>query len=249
MSPVTATFTGGGLAALEPPEAGGVGLLSPGSGERAGPGEVVLRTTRPPLALRVKLGATSAKLSGGVGGWETVDRPGRQDALEWKSLPLRVLEIPLLFDGLARGRTIDTELTVLYAMGRPAANSPRGTPPPTIRLGGMVPHGDRDWVLTDIEAGETIWDGRHRLRAWVTITLTELETLELIKVGAKASSTPTTRTHTVRAGESLGTIARDQMGAKSASAIAKAVAELKRLNGIRDAKSLRPGQRIKVPRA
>lgn len=247
MSPV-AVFQGGpGRAAGTPTR---VGLQVPtGTVPRVGVGECVFVTTSPAITLRCRLGRTTAKLKGGVGGWKAVERPGRDDGLEWGSLPSRVLEIPLLLDGFAEGRTIDAEVNALYAMGRPPSGAPRGTPPPIIRVGGMVPHGDREWVLTDIAEDDAIWDGRHRLRLWCTVTLGVPGDLDLVKVTAKkASATPATRIYVVRAGDTLGTIARDQMGAKTSTAIAKGVAALKKLNGLRDAKAIRPGTKLKVPR-
>lgn len=248
MSPVAVFEQGHGGAAHVPAR---VGLQIPSGGvPRVGPGECVFVTSRPALTLRCRLGNGTARTKGGVGGWRTVERPGRENGMEWGSLPVRELEIPLLLDGLVDRRTIDLELAALYAMGRPVTGAPRGTPPPVIRVGGMVPHADREWVLTEIAEGDAVWDGRHRIRLWLTVTLGEPGTLDLVKVTAKKSTAkPATRDYVVRAGETLGSIARDQMDAKTSSAIAKAVATLKRVNGIRDAKALRPGQKLKVPRA
>lgn len=248
MSPVAISGLSGGV--VQVPGASRIGLQVPtGNVPRVGPGEVVFVTTRPAITLRCRLGATSAALKGGVGGWKAVERPGRDDGMEWGSLPSRTLEIPLLLDGFAERRTIDAEVNALYAMGRPPPGAPRGTPPPTIRVGGMVPHGGREWVLTDIAEGESIWDGRHRLRLWVAVTLGVPGDLDLVKVTAKkAGGTPATRVYTVRSGDTLGSIARDKLGAKSASAVAQGVALLKKLNGLRDAKAIRAGMKLKVPR-
>jgi len=248
LTPVAVFEQGHGVAAGS---SNRVGLQLPSGGvPRVGAGECVFVTTRPAITLRCRLGRGSATLKGGVGGWRDVERPGRENGMEWGSTPTRTLEIPLLLDGFADRRTIDTELAALYAMGRPPAGSPRGTPPPTIRVGGMVPHGDRDWVLTDLAEGDAIWDGRHRVRLWLTVTLGEPGSLDIVKVTAKKpSAKPSTRDYVVRAGETLASIARDQMDAKTSSAIANAVAVLKSLNGIRDPKSLHTGQKLKVPRA
>lgn len=248
MSPVAVFQSGPGRAAGSPVP---VGLQVPtGSVPRVGAGECVFVTTSPAITLRCRLGRGTAKLKGGVGGWKAVERPGRDDGLEWGSLPSRVLEIPLLLDGFADKRPINAEVNALYAIGRPPPGAPRGTPPPTVRLGGMVPHGDREWVLTDISEDDAVWDGRHRIRLWCTVTLGVPGELDLVKVTAKkANAAPATRVYVVRAGDTLGSIARDQMGAKSSSAVAKGVAALKKLNGLRDAKAIRTGTKLKVPRA
>jgi LysM repeat protein len=247
MSPVAiGRLFPGGLAGARPR----LGVQIPtGRPVKVRPGEVAFVTERPALILKCKLGATSATADGGVGGWEGVPRPGRENGIEWGSIPGRTLAIPILLDGLVERRPIEDEITALYTMGRPPEGSPRGTTPPVVRVSGMVPHGDREWVITKLDEGEAVWDGRHRIRLWLVVSLGEYQALELVTVTArKSTAAPATRRYTVKAGESLGTIARDEMGAKSASAIAKGVAELKKLNGIRDAKAVKAGMKLKVPR-
>jgi LysM repeat protein len=247
VSPAIAQFIGGGLKGAP----GTLGVQRPTGGvvPSVGPGEVVLVTASPAITLRCKLGAATATAKGGVGGWDTVERPGRAGGVEWTGIPGRTLEIPLLLDGLASRTSVEPEIAALYRMGRPPDGQPRGTPPPTIRVGGMVPHGGLDWVLTELEEGDALWDGRRRIRSWITVTLAELVKLDLVKVTAKkSSSTPATKTHTVARGETLASIARDLMGASSSSEIAAAVRKLKSLNNIRDPKALKVGTRLKVPR-
>lgn len=212
-----------------------------------GPGRVAFSSASASLTCR--LGAESAKRSGGVGGWSTIDLPGREAGSEWVGLPAVTMTIPLLFDGLAERRSVESQIAALYALGRPVAGSPRGTTPPILRLAGMVPHGGREWVMDSIDEGEAVWDGASRIRLWATVSLTAFEALDVITITArKKGKAPATRVYVVRRGDTLGSIARDEMDAKTAKAIAAGVATLKRLNGIRDPKSIRPGQRLKIPR-
>jgi hypothetical protein len=249
VSPAAITFTGGHFAGADD-EQDNFGLQSPSGGRvpSVGPGEVVFATAAPALTLRCKLGATSAKRSGGIGGWQDVERAGRAGGVEWTSTPGFVLEIPLLLDGLAHRVSIEDQVQALYRMGRPASGTPRGTAPPLVAIGGMVPHGGRDWALNGLDEGDAVWDGSNRIRLWLTATFVEYVKLDLVKVRGQTSSTPTTKTHVVRRGETLGSIARDVMGANTAGEIAAGVRKLKALNNLRDPKALKVGQHLKVPR-
>lgn len=227
---------------------GGVNVQPPVAKPVAGPGEVAFAATNPAISVRCKLGAESATPAGGVGGWNSVDRPGREAGIEWAGLPAATLTIPILLDGLADRRSVESEIAAFYVLGAPLKGSPRGTTPPVLKVAGMVPHRGREWVLTGFDEGAAIWDGTKRIRLWATVTLTAYEPLDVIKITPKKKGTTATRIHVVKRGETLGGIARDLMGAKTATAIAKGIATLKKLNGIRDPKALKVGQRLKVPR-
>lgn len=212
----------------------------------APPGMVAFATSI--LTVRCKLGATSAVAAGGVGGWVDVPLPGRTAKVEYAGTPNYTLSIPVLLDGLANRESVEPQIAAFYAIGRPPEGSPRATLPPIIRVGGMVPHGDREWVLTEFAEGEAIWDGHSRIRLWATVSLAAYRALDVVKVQKKSTAKASTRVYTVKRGDTLGSIARDEMGAKTATAIAKGVATIKALNKIRDPKSIKAGQKIKVPR-
>ncbi len=218
----------------------------------AGPGRVAFSTAQPRLRVVCKLGAESATPGGGVGGWQPLELPGREDAIEWGSTPGRTLSIPILLDGLTDLRSVEQDIEMLYLMGRPPVGSPRGTLPPVVRVGGMVPGTDREWVIGSIDEGKELWDGRQmsRVQIWATVNLLEYAPAELVVIRRSSSAGKAAKssgTYTVRRGDTLASIARDRMGASSASLIAAAVSALKELNGIRDPKSIRPGQKLKIP--
>lgn len=211
-----------------------------------GPGRVAFVTSI--ATIRCRLGAGPATPGGGVATWADVARPGRTSAAEFTGISNRTLSIPVLLDGLADRSSVESQVEAFEAIGRPPAGSPRGTLPPVIRVGGMVPHGDREWVLTAFDVTDSVWDGASRIRVWATVALSQYLPLDLVKVSKKSTAAASTRSYTAKRGETLGSIARDQMGAKTASAIAKGVATLKTLNQIRDPKSIKAGMKIKVPR-
>jgi len=216
---------------------------------RVPPGHVVFVADNPSVTVVCRLGAQSASRSGGVGGWEDVDRPGRHAGTEWTSTPAVKLDVPILLDRLATRQPVESEIAALHLLGEPPANSERGTPPPVVRLGGMVPHDNREWVIEDIAGGDAVWVGMVRVRWWATVTLTAFEPLDVIKITRKKKGKrAATRVYVVKRGDSLGSIARDELDAKTAKAIANGVATLKRLNKLRDPKSIKVGQKLKVPR-
>jgi hypothetical protein len=222
---------------------GSHGQVSPGAGA------VTFISRKPPVQVLCKLGAGSATTSGGVGGWVDAEVPGRETGIEWGSTPGEVLTVPLLFDGLAAGRSMESAYKALRALGKPPVGARRGTPPPVLRLDGMVPHYGREWVVDDIQEGEVLWDGVHRIRLFVSVILKAYRPLDVVVLGAgRRGSGPPTRMYSVKRGDTLGSIARDELGADTASLIASAVAAIKKLNAIRDPKSIRPGQKLKLPR-
>lgn len=214
----------------------------------AAPGHVAFATDRPRITVTCRLGGRSATNAGGVGGWRDVERPGRGAAIEWSGTPALTLVIPVLLDGLADRRSVEAEISRVYELGRPPATAPRGTPPPVVRVGGMVPHGGRPWVLTGIDEGDAVWDDSRRVRWSATLTFTAHEPLDVVRVTPRKASAPATRIHVVRRGESLAGIAVKVMGARSSTEVTRDVVALLKLNGMRDPKALRVGQRLKVPR-
>lgn len=233
----TTTFPGVQPGAKQP--SGGVAAT-------AGPGQVSFASSDPPLSLVCKLGEDAATPSGGAGGWETFDRPGRKQGQEWKGLPLRELSVPVLFDALQTRESVEPEVQTLRQMARPK-DGPRGTLPPVLTLGGMVPHDNLRWVITDLQFGEQVWSGMYRTRVWVTVSLREWEPVDLVVVTAASAPLVAAKTYTIKKGDTLGDIARREMGARTSAEIEFDVAEIKKLNGIRDSKSLKTGQKIKLP--
>lgn len=233
------------------PLAGAVGDAA-GFGVRpkAAPGHVAFATASPRLTVVCRLGADSATPGGGVGGWQSLELPGRADGIEWGSTPGRTLSIPILLDGLTERRSVEQDIELLYLMGRPLAGSPRGTLPPVVRIGGMVPGTDREWVIAGIDEGAELWDGHRRIRINATVSLLEYAPPELVVIRRGAGSGKAAKssgTYTVRRGDTLASIAHARMDANGSREIAAAVRALKELNGIRDPKSIRPGQRLKIP--
>lgn len=106
------------------------------------------------------------KLTGGVGGWESLGRPRRRASLGWVGTPAQMLSLPLLITGAPAGgslrsaRSIEPVLERLESWGLPTAAT--GVPV-VLRVTGptLAPPGSR-WVIDAIEYGERIRDASGR---------------------------------------------------------------------------------------
>ena len=211
----------------------------------AGPGQLAIWAPDLNSGLVIGLGEGTAVMSGGVGGWQGVEREGRSEYPSWNTLPARRLTVPILIDGLQINYNMEGVIWALEAMGRPPSGSPRGTPPPTLEVGGMVPGTDRRWVMSGLDWGAAVWRGLVRVRQYGSIEFMEASSVDLVTVRSKKAPT---RTYTVKKGDTLGSIARKRMGAKTKSQINKAIHRIKKANPkVRSSKSLKAGMKIKLP--
>lgn len=134
-------------------------------------------------ALRFHLIGDDA-LSGGLGGWEVVDRPGRRGAAEWVKVDPWRLAVPLLTTGfdVRPGVNVSVEPKLLALM-RLAWKVPGGSQPPIITAAGpiRVPRPDMRWVVEDIEWGEQVRrsDGQ-RIQQAMTVKLLEHVSAEVL---------------------------------------------------------------------
>lgn len=186
---------------------------------------VVFRSEDRTLRCRAYLGDSPPTPSGGGGGHEVVDRPGRKPVLVWRKGSLTVMTIPILIDDFIAGDAVAGEYAGLVRMWRPL--SPEDAPPP-IKVesdGDSVPFSHLTWRVTGLEWGEALAnDSGNRTRQAFTVTLTEDSPDE--RIGAQSSGSGAKRretkrkaergpavalpaVRTVKAGETLATIATE----------------------------------------
>lgn len=216
-------------------------------------------STSPPVAMKIALGPAPASVSGGVGGWQSADRPRRRAATEWQSSPIEVLEVQVVFDGLSTGFAIDGDIARLKSLGVPGGVTfgalPIDVEPPVLRLGGNVPHGGKKWVLNDIawDSEDVVWIGLQRFRQFANLTFMEYRPATPVKTKRAASTkAPAGKTRTVKAkkDDTLAKIAKREMKPKTGAALKKALVAMKKLNGIRSSKTvLKTGRAVKLPRS
>lgn len=150
---------------------------------------VTLTPTRPP-----KPGITcelddNETISGGVGGWETLDRPRNTPATAWVGTPAKTLELPLLLDGREAGgigidQVVEGACRRLERWGMPTGKTGQ---PDILRVDGLVRVSSASrWVIQDIAWGEyEVNEAAQRVMQVLTLTLLEHEAAELVQSRAK----------------------------------------------------------------
>lgn len=120
--------------------------------------------------LRFQFNPEQMTPSGGVGGWESIDRPRRPQATVWQGQPSESVQFILFFDKWVDGVSVEPQLQTLRQMGTP---HPKTDEPPRLRLVyGKLGRGKALWVIDTIEWGEELRRGDlKRTRAEVTVTL------------------------------------------------------------------------------
>lgn len=155
---------------------------------------------------------------GGVGGWESSERPARAPAKWWKSQPEDTMSLPLMLDLHAiGGPSLERRLDVLYAMGRPRDDDE----PPTITITGDIAARDktRPWVMQNITLGDRLWTPTGELRRQqLTVELAGYQPLESItpvrpgRTRARLASKRRRREIRSQTGDTLRAIAVRQLG-------------------------------------
>lgn len=192
-----------------------------------------------------------------TGGWGVTARQRAKGITEWTGRSPISIDIPILLDGFDNNDSVESDVRALYAM----MDKPEGKrdEPPIIRLGGQfpIPFKGRDWVINGIAPGaeERRHKDGHRTRAFFTVTVLEHVPGDVIVVhksspakkhqqkskddGERWTSRPTT--YTVKRGDTLQSIAAKVLGDQ------KRWHDIKDLNNLRDPKSIKVGQKLKMP--
>ena len=213
------------------------------------PASITLKTSDGRLKLTALPGPNEPTISDGRGGWAEQTRPRKTSISEWTGPALHKAHVELLFDAWVAGGTVDSLMQVLDQM---APRSPMSEPPIVTVTGSPVIPPTIPWVIQAVSPAEWLRraDGR-TARVTVGIELLEFRVADLVVVRpspAKRSvvrngtSTPSTaKSYTVKAGDTLASIAAKTLGSASKwSSIAS-------LNGIRDPNKLKVGTVLKLP--
>lgn len=120
------------------------------------------------------------ELGGGVGGWETLDRPGRPQMTAWNGTPAVTWSLPLSLDRFEAGLSVERNVATLKSWGQPADD---GEPP---RLVVTAPAGRGDqtarWVIQDIAWLEQVRNASgERVRQDLTLSLLEYVPGQILK--------------------------------------------------------------------
>lgn len=174
---------------------------------RVPPGWVRLTCDDPPLDLVALMGSTTPHYTGGFGGWEVTARPRQVGMTVWQGTEPLTLELEIVLDGFATGRSQEPDLRKLYAVARGDDESPPGV----VRVLGVpliVPR----WVVDGLELGDAILrqSDLSRIRQHVTLTLREYvpPTYLQLRRGALQGAKGKAKTLTVKKGDTPASIAR-----------------------------------------
>lgn len=172
-------------------------------------GYVSLFCDDPPLATMLLLGAASPKISGGVGGWDTVERPHQTSMTIWKGVDPFTLELAVMLDAHASEYSVEPTLRALYAV---AGGDPE-VEPGIVEVRGVPSLPVEQWVITTIDVDDNVIrrdKDFHRTRQPVTITLLEYVPPQYMQLRNRAltGDKSKTKTITVRKGDTPAKIAR-----------------------------------------
>lgn len=226
---------------------------------------ITLQTSSPPLIVRALRGSTPPVAVGGFGGWQLITRPRRVALTQWAGVDPFQMQLSLILDGVHDDSSIEADCVALEQMAQPAGLR---LPPPIVTVTGVVPHPELAYVIGDGSAdGGLAWDANpiysrsgYRVQQQVTVRLIEFVDADLVAstgaaqqarqaaglqsaaaAAAAGGTTAPAPTYTVKAGDTLLSIAAAQLGS------AARWTEIAQLNTIADPYTLTPGQVIRLP--
>lgn len=131
------------------------------------------------------------QLSGGTGTWSTLNRPRRQDAIQFEGVSGFVYVLPLLLDGMESSPRLDAsvEASCRLLQSWSSAVKQATKQPVVLRASGpLQTDGAVRWVITDLQWGAKIRNSAgSRVQQYVTVTLTQYRTASVRKSPAKQS--------------------------------------------------------------
>lgn len=210
------------------------------------PSTAKMRLTSVPPGRRVDvmLDEDAPVMSGGGGGWIVTDRWGRKGITSWSGVQPYQLTFSALFDarwmGVADVEAFCDEIEAMYAP-RGDFNAPRH-----IIVSGATPGADKTWVMADLQWKSSLRtaDGRRRIAPFDCVLMEFVDPDSVIRPTKRAADASNRkRLYTVKAGDTLTSIAKNQLGdARLADDIRRA-----NLPALADARSLKAGMQVLLP--
>jgi hypothetical protein len=109
----------------------------------------------PQVDIEVPVGNFGARLVGGLGGYEEIERQDDVNITDWSGQDSLRQDISVLLDGWAAGDSVERELNTLLKLGRDPNGERR---PPVFKVYGPVYYPGKAWVLpadgVDLSGGE-----------------------------------------------------------------------------------------------
>ncbi len=109
----------------------------------------------PQIDIEVPVGNFGARLVGGLGGYEEIERQDDVNLTDWTGQDALKQDVSILLDGWARGDSVERELNTILKLGRDPNGERR---PPVFTVDGPVFYPGKAWVLPpdgiDLAGGE-----------------------------------------------------------------------------------------------
>ena len=194
-----------------PPAQRGPGKLAPGH-------NIILQAWGVSLQVTAQLGANGAHITAGYGNWAQVLVPRGDPLTQWSGRNLYTMDLDLVIDGHAQGRSVEPQIKALEAL---ATRDPAMLTPPALRIYGAVPHPALKWVITGIDYTNTPatlrkFPSGERLRESVTVHLMEYrEEATLVSLPRAAATPKSPSKYKVKRGDDLKRIAARLLGKSS----------------------------------
>lgn len=212
---------------------------------------VDIRPLDPPApAVRALLGDGRPRFSRDFG-WQFVSRPRQRAGTEWEGVPGWTLTVPIVFDKFREDGSVEDDIARLIRMASNRVGDRIEPPVVQVISSAIPPFPKLLYVIQGMEETESLVrvDGL-RSRAAYTMTFLEYTAMDVLTTtkptpaaAAKAArpKSPATgaRTYTVVRGDTLSGIAA-RHGIKRWQDIAN-------LNRIRDPRTIKPGQVLRLP--
>ncbi len=227
-------------------------------------GLVILRSTSRVLPAQVTVAVREpVSVAGGVGGWESLARPGRDPVHWWRGGQDTTLTLDGTIDGTRRRLagtdtgTVEDRLMRLYSLGRRRGGT---ASPPTVRLAGDVHDhhtaGGGVWVVQGVTHTVTLHGpGGRPTRVAVQVEMTAYREVDDIEARTQVrrtrdnAGTRRRRRVVTRAGDTLRGVALRETGNQSGwrAILAANRAALGGSRPVGPDATLRPGLRLVIP--
>ena len=210
--------------------------------------------SNPQIDIKVPVGNSGARLIGGLGGYEEIERQDDVNITDWSGQDALKQDISVLLDGWATDDSVERELNTLLKLGRDPNGERR---PPVFTVDGPLHYPGKAWVLPpdgiDLSGGEIAPIRRHGdgelLRQEIVFHLLEYVKPDEVRLrGKKKPKEAVARgiavggTITVSKGDTLHKLAAQLFGDSSDWK------ELGKKNDIADPnRKLTPGRVLRIP--
>jgi len=189
-------------------------------------------------SVMVRRGEEAPKITSGGARYETIERPRRTSMVQWVGNDPYKMDLSIMIDGWMDSRNVERDIAAVNQMFHSPADL---TPPRTITIEGAVPVKGARWVIEGIDWGDrTIWTTDLHGNGYRQRQDAVLHLLQMVPETVLQKLTPTTglKIHSVKTGETGRSIAKKH-GVTTAA--------IKKANNKRDLKTLKTGDKIKIP--